>query len=388
MRTRGDLSGGPVVEACNQTLEATTMWNRVAIQMTHSRNHRKAFTLIELLVVIAIIVLLVGILLPALASAREAAKRVIDLSRVNQLVIAGLNYGTDFDDRMPSFTWRANERYRGRGFDQNTQYIAPTDVAAAANQAASILRFRGDDPQLPSNIPNWIPHVFYSHLVLNDYLAQRLPEEMVVSANDVTRLEWQSQRRNNAAFPNPIPGYTAGAISRRWFYSSSWQIVPAAYSSDIGTAARPTVAQGSTHFEFQVGNSRLGNRRITDVAFPSQKVFWHDGADRAGGRLEKSVYFAYPQANVLITLFDGSSAFRYTRESNPGFRPMFPTSPFPTTYQYQPGNWEAPAPNNVTTVRAGAYRWTRGGLGGVDFATGQGTRFEVNTGNAIMPWTW
>lgn len=363
------------------------MWNRVAVKKNPSQR-RSGFTLIELLVVIAIIVLLVGILLPALAQAREAAKRAIDLSRVNQLVIASLNYGTDFDDRMPSFTWKANERYRGRGFDQNTQYIATTDIAATANQAAATLRYLGDDPQLPSNIPNWIPHVFYSHVVLNDYLAQRLPEEMVISVNDVTRNEWQSQRRNNATFPSPIPGYTAGAVARRWFYSSSWQIVPAAYSADIGTAARPTVAQGTTHFEFQVGASRLGFRRQSEVAFPGQKVFWHDSADRAGGRLERSTYFAYPQSTVLVMLFDGSSAFRRTRESNPGFRPMLANSPFPTSYQYQPGDWEPPVPNNQTTVRAGAYRWTRGGLKGVDFATGQGTQYEINTGNAIMPWTW
>lgn len=353
------------------------MWNIASHRDTGRRS--TGFTLIELLVVIAIIVLLVGILLPALAKAREATKRVIDTTRLNQMVIASLNYGTDFDNRMPSFTWRAGETYAGRGFDDGTNYTAGSDIQAAANQAVSIIRFRGDDPEIPI-MTGWIPHVLYSHLVMNDYLAQRLPEEMVASSNDVIRLEWQLQRRNNASEPTPNPGVTSGAQSRRWFYSSSWQIVPAAYSADLGRGTQTTVQQGTVHSEYQVGASRLGNRRQSDIAFPGQKVFWHDNVDRAAGRLELSRYFAFPNANVLVALADGSSAFRITRESNPGFRPNLPNSPLPTRFQYSPDSWEPPVDPSGATV-TGYYRWTRGGLKGIDFATGSGVAFEVNTGN-------
>lgn len=63
--------------------------------MTSHANHHNAFTLIELLVVISIIALLVGILLPALGAAREAARSSQCLSNQRQIAIGIYSYATD-----------------------------------------------------------------------------------------------------------------------------------------------------------------------------------------------------------------------------------------------------------------------------------------------------
>jgi len=65
---------------------------RYNLGMSRRKQTKKAFTLIELLVVISIISLLMGILLPALSSARKYARSTVCLANVRRLALAGVMY--------------------------------------------------------------------------------------------------------------------------------------------------------------------------------------------------------------------------------------------------------------------------------------------------------
>ena len=61
----------------------------------------RAFTLIELLVVISVIALLIGILLPALSSARATASNVQCSSQIHGILQALYTYAADNQQTTP-----------------------------------------------------------------------------------------------------------------------------------------------------------------------------------------------------------------------------------------------------------------------------------------------
>ncbi|MDP1661811.1 MAG: prepilin-type N-terminal cleavage/methylation domain-containing protein [Phycisphaerales bacterium] len=97
--------------------------------MSTGRVLHRGFTLIELLVVIAVIALLVGILLPALAGAREAARTTKCLSNCRSVQIALTTYATDARDKFPHWSaWQtldgdgsSNEDTPGKGWAELVQ---------------------------------------------------------------------------------------------------------------------------------------------------------------------------------------------------------------------------------------------------------------------------
>ena len=70
-------------------------------KLDHEFRSRAAFTLVELLVVIGIIAILISILLPTIARAQEASRRVNCLSNLRQVYTAFHFYADENRDQVP-----------------------------------------------------------------------------------------------------------------------------------------------------------------------------------------------------------------------------------------------------------------------------------------------
>jgi prepilin-type N-terminal cleavage/methylation domain-containing protein len=344
--------------------------------MVQRNTRSRAFTLIELLVVIMIIVLLIGILLPAVAKARGAARQSLCLARLEQMGVATHSYASDYLDKIFSFTTTQQSAGRLTYQDLIDQATGGDDLAGAAAQAIDILRRRtsretGQEAFEP--IAAWIPNVLYTHLVLQDYLDQRLPAKLVVCPEDRTRLEWHDWHTfdNNGFLPTQPPVSTPDDY--RWPYSSSYQIVPASYSPDSvrNGAAAVVQVQDTSHYTIATNNPGnrngwLGKRKLTEVTFPSSKLQMHEDIGRHT-KPEQWTLYAVDGCNFNSLFFDQHSKSVQSAEVLPGFRPDNPRSPFPSIFPYTGYAWEAPNPPDGTQVTL-KCRWTRGGLQGSDIA--------------------
>lgn len=331
-------------------------------------HHQPGFSLIELLIVIAVIALLLALLIPGLANARRVARTSVCMSNLKQFSAAGATYAVDFKDSIYTFSWTPT--YMPTQFRDLVVPGVSFASHAHAIQATEIVRLRSQHEPNFALASLWAPAIEYSHFMLLDYLAMELPAPIAACPEDKPLRLWQSDIRGfNVGALGPMqPEFTdiESGLMRAKPYSSSYESPPATY--DISQVPN-RMQQSWRHYLYGLsGLTKFGVRRFHEVTFPAQKVHLHDTHQRHEG---KPLFFAHPSAAQPLLHFDGSVIRRRTADANAGSHPNNPSAG-PVMISYRPYRHEPPTSSGAEFEEfAGRYRWTRGGLKGVDFGGGE-----------------
>jgi Tfp pilus assembly protein PilE len=349
----------------------------------HSTPHRRAFALVELAVVAAIALTLTVVLLPALSHARNSALNQASVANLHLIGQISAQYSADNADAIFTYSWKAGIPYPNLRTGKLKVYTSDQDAASA--QAANILmlatgRLEGQGRILTPT--QRLVHRRYSHLPLADYMGG--PAIMLDLWNDPADANQINWRNNPLAFLEAgsgfpyadgqpdVPGYdtdttwTQASIIQLWPFASSYQAVPASWSQDTAPTFIPI--EDTPHLFAQLFAGAppvpLGGRTTTEVRAPSAKVHMFEEFDR---EQPGSPYFAYDHARPAKLMFDASVNTLASGRANSSTSPEAPNVPWAQRYvplDTFPIPLDGLGSNTQLNMR---YRWTRGGLQGLDY---------------------
>ena len=205
---------------------------------------RRAFTLIELLVVIAIIAVLISLLLPAVQSAREAARRAQCVNNLKQIGLGMHNYHSSFGSFPPgqkSCCW-------GTWILFMLPYVEQTQLWNAWNFNGDLIYYQGqfDAPLRYAGVSN----ITVSSTRVNAYICPSDPNAIVLTGIGVT-----------------LGGVRMNVTSQSYLanYGNTVTAQPSTYTN-AAYPGSPIAFGGAPFTDMCAPGAGTGGRRVFDIA--------------------------------------------------------------------------------------------------------------------------